>query len=117
MTGPTAPSFNAIGGGQEGAGNPYNQERFQLGQVHGHKAPTQWFEAWAPHSELHLLVAKPVLSVCATGPTDTERVAKPLKRHIKTKERSRLSGERAKTCLCTGVNLPNLQVAPQTLGL
>ena len=83
----------------------------------GHEARIQWFEAWAPHSELYLLVAKPVLSIRATGSIDTERVAKPLKRYIKTKERNRLSDERAEICLRTGINLRNLQVARQTLGI
>eukprot|EP00561_Arcocellulus_cornucervis_P002143 CAMPEP_0185825954 /NCGR_PEP_ID=MMETSP1322-20130828/31303_1 /TAXON_ID=265543 /ORGANISM="Minutocellus polymorphus, Strain RCC2270" /LENGTH=147 /DNA_ID=CAMNT_0028523679 /DNA_START=1153 /DNA_END=1596 /DNA_ORIENTATION=- len=83
----------------------------------GHEARIQWFEAWAPRSELYLLVAKPLLSIRATGSIDTERIAKPLKRYIKTKERNRLSDERAEICLRAGINLRNLRAARQSLGI
>ena len=39
----------------------------------------RWFEAHAPHSSLHRLVAEPLLSIRTAGSIDVERAVKPMK--------------------------------------
>ena len=51
----------------------------------------RWFETYAAYSRFYQLVAKPLLSLRATGSIDTERSVKPLKHSILTKTRNRLS--------------------------
>jgi hypothetical protein len=77
-----------------------------------------WVEQWGRHSSGRLrffadlnptrffeLVAKPLLSIKTTGSNSIERVAKPLKRRVATKERNRLSNDKATMLLRAEMNL------------
>jgi hypothetical protein len=51
------------------------------------------------------LVAKPLLSIKTTGSISVERVAKPLKNKVATKERNRLDTDKRAVLLRAGLNL------------
>ena len=63
----------------------------------------------APKSLFFLEVAKPLLSVRITGSMTVERVAKPLKKSVLTKECSKLSTGKSEMLLRAGLNLRFLQ--------
>ena len=78
-------------------------------QTGGHEARIAWYEVNAPKSLFFLEVAKPLLSVRITGSMTVERVAKPLKNSVLTKDRSKLSTGKSEMLLRAGLNLRFLQ--------
>lgn len=75
----------------------------------------RWFETYAPYSRFYQLVAKPLLSLRATGSMDTERSVKPLKHTILTRDRNRLSNEKALTLFRASQNLKYLMNAKKEM--
>jgi hypothetical protein len=70
-----------------------------------HEARITWWECSNPNSPLYLKIGKPLLSIRTTGSITVERVAKPLKNKVLTKERNRLNTESAAVLLRAGINL------------
>ena len=77
----------------------------------GYSGRLSWYETWAPTSPLYTKVAKVLLSVRATGSIDLERMVKPLKHYIQTKERNRLQNGKAELLLEASLNLKYLEDA------
>ena len=75
----------------------------------------RWFETYAAYSRFYQLVAKPLLSLRATGSIDTERSVKPLKHSILTKTRNRLSNQKALTLFRASQNLKYLRNAKKEM--
>ena len=75
----------------------------------GHDSRLGWWTVHASRSILFTEVARPLLSVRITGSMTVERVAKPLKNKIMTKERANLSSEKGAMLLRVGLNLRFLQ--------
>ena len=71
----------------------------------GHMSRLAWFEAWFPQSKFYTKLAKPLFSLRTTGSMSVERVAKPLKAAVYTKQRNRLECGNKKMLLRTGINL------------
>jgi len=81
----------------------------------GHDARIAWFMVNAPKSPFFLEIAKPLLSVRITGSMTVERVAKPLKNSVMTKERSQLGTAKAEMLLRVGLNLRFLHEAKEKI--
>ena len=75
----------------------------------GHDSRLGWWSVHASRSILFTEVARPLLSVRITGSMTVERVAKPLKNKIMTKERANLSSQKGAMLLRVGLNLRFLQ--------
>ena len=75
----------------------------------------RWFETYASYSRFYQLVAKPLLSLRATGSMDTERAVKPLKHSIITKQRNKLENGKALTLFRASQNLKYLANAKKEM--
>jgi hypothetical protein len=64
-----------------------------------------WWDTFYPMSPLYLTIAKPLLSARTVGSIAVERVAKPLKNKVMSKERNQLGVGRAEVLLRAGMNL------------
>ena len=64
-----------------------------------------WWETFNPLSPLYLTIAKPLLSAHTVGSIAVERVAKPLKNKVMSKERNSIGVGRAEVLLRAGMNL------------
>ena len=71
----------------------------------GHDGRLQWWSIFAPTSPLYLKVAKPLLSIRTTGSITVERVAKPLKNKVMSKDRAGVTTGKAEVLLRAGINL------------
>ena len=80
-----------------------------------HDSRLAWWAVHASSCILYQAVARPLLSVRVTGSMTVERVAKPLKNRVMTKERSRLSSEKSSMLLRVGLNLRFLQASKSKL--
>jgi len=80
-----------------------------------HDSRLAWWTVHASSCILYQAVARPLLSVRVTGSMTVERVAKPLKNRVMTKERSRLSSEKSSMLLRVGLNLRFLQASKSKL--
>ena len=69
----------------------------------------RWFEAYAPNNAFYQKVAKPLLSIRTTGSIDVERAVKPIKGCVLTKQRNRLSNNKAIVLFRLSENLRQLQ--------
>ena len=83
----------------------------------GYTGRISWFETWAPTSCLYSKVAKPLLSMRATGSIELERMVKPLKHYIQNKERNRLQNGKAELLLEASINLKYLEDTKMKLKL
>ena len=82
-----------------------------------HDSRLQFFESWPQlrRTELYQSVFKHLLSIRTEGSISVERVAKPLKNKVLTKERNRLGTGRAELLLRAGLNLNFIRAAKQDL--
>ncbi len=74
-----------------------------------------FFEAYARFSPLYQQVWKRLLSMKSVGSMDVERMAKPFKHSILTKDRNALSDEKGIVLFRTGQNLKHLHHAPKVI--
>jgi hypothetical protein len=81
----------------------------------GHDSRLGWWTVHAGSSLLFTEVARALLSVRITGSMTVERVAKPLKNRVLTKERAKMSSEKAALLLRVGLNLRFMQAFKATL--
>jgi hypothetical protein len=75
----------------------------------GHESRLAWWNIYASSSLLFTEGARTLLSIRITGSMTVERVAKPLKNKVMTKERAKLSSEKGSMLLRVGLNLRFLQ--------
>ena len=71
----------------------------------------RFYNVYKPNSIFYQRVARPLMLMRTTGSIDVERVAKPFKHSILTKERNRLSDEKGNVLLRLGKNLQLLMQA------
>ena len=69
----------------------------------------RWYEMWMRSSLFYQLVARPLLSIRTVGSMNVERLAKPVKHSILTKDRNRLADSKAIIIFRAGQNLKLLQ--------
>ena len=85
-----------------------------LDKVGGLEERFTFFEAYASDSEFYHRVAKPLLSLKTVGSMDCERVAKPMKNTIISKNINSISDDRAIVLLRVSENLKHLQKVKQS---
>ena len=74
-----------------------------------------FFDAYVSDSEFYVCIARPLLSLKTVGSMDCERVAKPMKNTIISKNRNRISDEKAVVLLRVSENLKHLQKVKQSV--
>ncbi len=74
-----------------------------------------FFEAYACFSPLYQQVGKHLLSMKSVGSMDVERMAKPFKHSILTKDRNALSDEKGIVLFRARQNLKHLHHAPKAI--
>ena len=75
----------------------------------------RFFEAYARFSPLYQQVGKRLLSMKSVGSMDVERMAKPFKHSILTKDRNALSNEKGIVLFRAGQNLKHLHHANKAI--
>ena len=80
-----------------------------LDKVGGLEQRFTFFEAYVSDSEFYCRVAKPLLSLKTVGSMDCERVAKPMKNKVISKNRNCISDDKAIVLLRVSENLKHLQ--------
>ena len=75
----------------------------------------RFFETYARNSEFYQKIAQPLLSMRTVGSIDVERLAKPLKHKLLTKERNCLRDDKGIILFCAGQNLRQLMKAKMAL--
>ena len=71
----------------------------------GHCSRLAWYQTWKRNSIFYRKIAHPLLSLRSTGSITVERVAKPLKNSVYTKERRSMLGGKSTVLLRAGLNL------------
>lgn len=83
----------------------------------GHDSRLAWWTCHAKKTALFNELARPLLSIRITGSMTVERIAKPLKNAVMTKERAKMGTKKCEMCLRVGLNLRLLQAAKKELRL
>jgi hypothetical protein len=86
-----------------------------ISRTGGHDSRLSWWSVHAGGCLLYAEVARPLLSIRVTGSMTVERVAKPLKNKVMTKERAKLSSPKGAMLLRVGLNLRFLQAFKEEL--
>ena len=81
----------------------------------GHNSRLAWWKTWRKNSVLFREITRPLLSLRSSGSMTVERVAKPLKNSVYTKERRAMLGGKTAVLLRAGLNLNFLSQAKQCL--
>ena len=79
-------------------------------------ARLEWFGSFAEHTELFLMVAKPLLSMRTAGSMVVEQKVKPIKNTIMTKTCNRLKDPKGVALFRAQENLKYIMKAKKALG-
>ena len=86
-----------------------------INKYRGLQGRFELLETFARRSELYNRVIKPLLSIETSGSIEVERRVKPMKNEILTKQRNRLSDEKAAILLRASQNLRYLAEAKSAM--